>query len=126
MTRVDVQQFDGNTAGPKCLGREVQHHHGVLATAEEDDGLARRRHGLAEDVDALGLKGAECVDARGVDAGAVAVVDARRVDARRGGRGLGRHAMIPHSVLSVPAQRPERASSPAATLRVHGSHPMLG
>jgi len=32
----------------------------------------------------------------------------------------------PHSVLSVPAQRPARASSPSATGRVQGQQPMLG
>ena len=36
------------------------------------------------------------------------------------------HAWIPHSVFAVPAQRPLRGSSPGATRRVHGQHPMDG
>src|SRR5918997_3044039 len=31
----------------------------------------------------------------------------------------------PHSVFSIPGQRPARASSPGATGLVHGSHPIL-
>ena len=60
---VDVQQLHRHARGPERLGREVKHHHGVLAAAEKDDGLARGRNRLAEDVDALGLEraeGAEC------------------------------------------------------------------
>ena len=44
----------------------------------------------------------------------------------RPARGVGgrRHVCNPHSVLSLPAQRPALASSPSATGRVHGAHPM--
>src|SRR5688572_14166445 len=40
-----------------------------------------------------------------------------------GGRSLGVHRLIPHSVLANPAQRPARGS-PLDALVVHGSHPM--
>src|SRR5690606_37353769 len=51
----------------------------------------------------------------------VQLVEARgRVGGRRG------HRWIPHSVLLSPAHRPARGSSPGATRRVHGRHPIEG
>ena len=37
-----------------------------------------------------------------------------------------RQTCRPHSVLVLPAQRPERGSSPGATRRVQGAQPMDG
>ena len=44
-------------------------------------------------------------------------------DGDQGGRA---HEWIPHSVLPLPAHRPLRGSSPGATLRVQGQHPIDG
>ena len=38
----------------------------------------------------------------------------------------GRYPWIPHSVRSVPAQRPARDSSPASAVVVQGMHPIDG
>lgn len=45
---------------------------------------------------------------------------------RRSGRGQTRSVWRPHSVLSVPAHRPDRGSAPAATGKVQGRHPTEG
>ena len=46
--------------------------------------------------------------------------------ARGRGRAVVRHPCSPHSVLARPAQRPARASSPGAALRVQGAQPIDG
>ena len=51
---------------------------------------------------------------------------AGRVGRQVDGRHARPHTWSPHSVLSRPAQRPALGSSPGATRRVHGRHPMDG
>ncbi|GGO98414.1 hypothetical protein GCM10011612_13260 [Actinomyces gaoshouyii] len=106
---IDVEQREGHGPRPEGLARQVEHHHRVLAAAEQQDGAGALGDRLADDEDRLGLQRVELVE-RG---------------AGSGGRG-GAHRWIPHSVLVNPAQRPERGSSPGATRAVQGSQPIEG
>src|SRR5699024_7500933 len=122
VTGVDVEEPEGDLRRPEGLRRQVEHGHGVLAAGEQQHGPVELGGDLTDDVDGLGFQGVEgrrsragpVVDVWGVDAG---VVDVSVVDA---------HVWSPHSVLFVPAQRPARGSSPSATGRVQGWHPIEG
>ncbi len=59
MSRVDVQDREGNLARPKRLGGQVQHHHGVLAAGEEQRRLLELGDYLTDDVDGFGLEGVQ-------------------------------------------------------------------
>src|SRR5699024_11461929 len=85
---------------------------------------------LADDVDGLGFP-----DVEGRQSGAGPLVDSGVgdsgvVDSGVVGPGVvdvvDAHVWRPHSVLFVPAQRPARGSSPSATGRVQGWHPIEG
>ena len=53
---VDLQQREGELGREERLLRQPQHHDGVLAAGEHQDGLLELRRDLAEDVDRLGLE----------------------------------------------------------------------
>ena len=108
---VDVQQRERWRRRGEGLDRQVQHDDGVLATAEQHHGPLELAGDLAEDVDRLRLEVVEVVQ-RQRDVGRDRAVDESG------------HVCSPHSVLARPDQRPARGSSPSATARVHGAHPM--
>ncbi len=84
---VDVHQREGEAAGAERLLGEAQQHDRVLPAGEEQHGTLELRCDLAHDVDCLGLE----------------LVEVGTVPARA-------HASAcnPHSVLSLPVQRPSR------------------
>src|SRR5664280_2924768 len=53
----------GNGTGPgqKAFAARVQHHHGVLATGEQQHRPLELRDNLTKDVDRLGLEGVQMV-----------------------------------------------------------------
>ena len=55
MSRVDMQQGEGNFSGIKCLIGQMDNDDGVFTTREEDDGPLKLCRHLAEYVDALRL-----------------------------------------------------------------------
>ncbi len=138
VARVHVQHGERHRAGRERLDREVQHHHGVLAAAEQQHGALELGHHLADDVDALALERVELREAappgqrragdRRVRGGAGGSTGggARCVGRQVDGRHARPHTWSPHSVLSSPAQRPALGSSPGATRRVHGWQPIDG
>ena len=87
VARVDVQQRERDLARRERLLREPHEHDRVLAAAEQQRGALTLGRDLADDVDGLGLEGAQV---------------------RQRGRGDGGHTCNPHSVLVSPAQRPSR------------------
>ena len=122
--RVDVQQRERQRRRREGLHGEVQHDDRVLAAGEEDHRPLELPGHLPHDVDRLGLEVVQMVQP-------VCRAPGTRARRRLGGclncRGRphhGGHWCNPHSVLARPDQRPARGSSPSATGRVHGSHPM--
>src|SRR5699024_8601132 len=112
---VDVEEAEGDLRRPERLRGQVEHGHGVLAAGEQQHGVLELGGDLTDDVDGLGFQ-----DVEGRQSGAGPVVDA--VDAGV----VDAYVWSPHSVLFVPAQRPARGSSPSATGRVQGWHPIEG
>ena len=115
---VDVHDGEGQLRGPERLLGDVQHHDAVLAAREQQDRPLEFGRDFAQ-------------------AGASTLLRARR-DARSGGACERQpYAWLfeayesdqpckPHSIFPRPAQRPDRGSSPGATGRVHGQHPIDG
>ena len=105
-------EYDGE--GLK-IGFNARYLMDVVQVIRSSDVQLELADDLTDDEDRLGLEGVELAEdvgpARGRD---------------RSFRGGGAHVWIPHSVLESPAQRPDRGSSPGATRRVHGSHPIDG
>ncbi len=114
VTRVDVQDRERHGCGPERLGRQVQHHDRVLAAGEQQNGTFEFGHHLTENMDGFGLEPLELAQASFVS----------QCHACHFGRPY--QVWRPHSVLSSPAQRPARGSSPGATRRVQGSQPIDG
>ena len=91
VARVDVHDRERERRRPERLLGEPQQHDRVLAAGEQQHGLLELGGDLADDVDRLGLQHLEV-----------------------GGRGCGRAHVVcagrwrPHSIRSVPAQRPSR------------------
>ena len=56
---VDVHDGEGQWRWPECLGRDVEHDHGILAAGEKQHGPFEGRCNFAEDVDGLGFQGAQ-------------------------------------------------------------------
>ena len=107
---------NGKLAGAERLLGQPQQNDRVLAAAEQQHRALELGGHLAEDVDRLGLEGLEVGEL---------VMD--WVHQRAGWQGTGlsgsaRHhtTWIPHSVLSLPAQRPSRPSPGC----VHGAQPI--
>ena len=111
---------NGTGAGAERLGRQVQHHDGVLAAGEQHHRPLELAGDLAEDVDRLGLEHVELVAGAGrgrtVAVGRSVTVTSLSV----------RSCVQPAFGLGVPAQRPARGSSPGATRRVQGAQPIDG
>ena len=134
MTGVHVQDGEGDRSGPEGLARQVQHDHGVLASGEQQDGVAAFGGDLPDDEDGLGLQDVKNAQGLGGHRGLGKVGETGRFEVRRLSRDRGRlgvgqgdaHRWIPHSVLVNPAQRPERGSSPGLTRAVHGAQPIEG
>src|SRR5437899_4864926 len=129
VTGVDVHDRERHLRGPERLVRQVKHDDRVLAATEQQDRPLELPGHLAEDVDRLGLESVKLAE------------DDRAAHSRRRlGRNwcrrnwcrrnwcrrnwCRRHRCNPHSVLSLPAQRPALGSSPGATARVQGAQPM--
>ena len=87
MSRVDVHQWEGEAARAERLLGEAEQHDRVLATREQQHGPLELGCDFAHDVDGFGLEL--------VEVGAVVVCGHQS-------------RCSPHSVLSVPVQRPSR------------------
>ena len=107
--------------GQACRGEgqygEVQQHSAVFAAAEQQHRVLALGSHLADDGDGFVGERVEVVVGK-------AIVTQRSIGGER--RLENAHVCSPHSVLALPLQRPARLSSPGATGRVHGQHPMLG
>ena len=143
VARVDVHQREREATRPERLLGEAQQHDRVLAAAEQQHGLRQLGGDLAHDVDRLGLERLQmrqpCGHA-GTTSTSVGVTRRRRPRCEQPGSDADghRHAdegidaeaecddhrvhqtCSPHSVLSVPAQRPSR---PLPGF-VHGAQPI--
>ena len=77
---VDVQHRERHPPGGEGLGREVEHHDGVLAAGEQQHGPLELGDDLADDVDRLGLEqveGREAVDGASRPASSASSLDDR-------------------------------------------------
>ena len=155
VARVDVHHRERDHAGLERLLGEVQHDDAVLAAGEQQHGALALGGDLADHEDGMRLELGEAVvetDTVGVvelgaglvDHGHVISPRRRLVSAgsgrscgmggnggngwrkRRGSRWGGDYRCRPHSVLAWALQRPARACSPSAGLRVQGMHPIDG
>ena len=134
----DLAPRRGCTGGARHM---VGRHRGPFAI-DPRQRLRRRRgapgdrcaHGLAARpivgrLVARQLRGRPRVQLRRLGVGRAGLVTARRLNdgrAIRSGDVAGQAMWRPHSDLSRPCHRPDRGSSPGATLLVHGMHPIDG
>ena len=103
---VHVHHGERRLGRPERLLGQAQQHGRVLAGGEQQHGLARLGRHLAHDVDRLRLERADMRDRAGVGLEV--------------GVGEGHATCSPHSVFSLPAQRPSRPEPG----RVQGAQPI--
>ena len=88
--------------------------HTDLWSAEPMNPVERREAAVSEQLEVRGLAVAQLQRQGGF-----------RISGHRR-RSDGRYPWMPHSVRSVPAQRPARSPAPSSATVVHGMHPIEG